>query len=159
MGKFIWHDWARLVSISASIYLFWAAAWGIFYRKFFFDFIHHGYSSDPPHHPTPNPRYQPVMDIIITVPLVQLFAMVLALIAIAFEYPIPLMKRSFANRNFTFKIVWLLFQASLALLFYQGTNGFLWSIIGACGYAMAIRRGERMENESHDASLRHVVNP
>src|SRR5258708_1894456 len=99
------------------------------------------------------------MNIIVTVPLVQLFAMVIALIAIAFEYPIPMMKKSFAHRNFTFKGIWLLFQAVLAALFYQGTNACLWSIIAACGYSIAVRNGEemnRVDNECNRVSFAGV---
>ena len=58
MGNLIWHEYSRLVSISSSVcelpstsniilhFLFydfvdaiWAAFFGLFYRKFFWDFV------------------------------------------------------------------------------------------------------------------------
>jgi len=144
MGKFIWHDWARFVSISASVYLLWAGIWGILYRKFFFDFVDRTYTTGTPPLPVPNARYAPILAVIVTIPLIQLLAMVMAVVAIAFEYPAPFLKNTFMERNFTFKAVFLIFQATLAVLFYQGTNAFLWSLIAAAGYGRAVMLGEVM---------------
>jgi len=139
MGRFIWHQWARFVSISASIYLIWAAIWGILYRKFFFDFIDHGYDiSGPKPIPIPNPRYGPILEIIVKIPLIQIFALLMALGTLSFELPAPFMKGTVFQRNFTFKAVFLLIQATLAILFYQGTNAFIWSLIAAGAYVRAI---------------------
>jgi hypothetical protein len=143
MGRFIWNDWARFVSISASVYLIWAAGWGIFYRKFFFDFIDHGYdTSGKVPIPIPNPRYDPILEVIVTIPIVQIVALVMGIFTLAFEYPAPFLKGTVLERNFTFKSVYLLFQATVAILFYQGTNAFLWSTIAAIGYARAVMLGE-----------------
>lgn len=149
MGKFIWHDWARFVSISASVYLVWASIWGILFRKFFFDFIGRTYgpplATAPGGLPIPSPAYAPILAVIVGIPLIQILAMIMAIIAIAFEYPAPFLKGTFMERNFTFKAVFLLFQATLAILFYQGTNAFLWSVIAAGGYIRAVTLGEVME--------------
>ena len=64
-------------------------------------------------------RYGPILDIIIKVPLVQIFAMILGIVTIAFEYPAPFLKGTFMERNFTFKAVFLVFQATTSILFYQ----------------------------------------
>jgi len=143
MGRFIWNEWARFVSISASVYLVWAAIWGILYRKFFFDFIDHGYSTaGPVPIPIPNPRYQPILEVIVTIPLVQIFALIFAIFTLSFELPAPFMKGTPFERNFTFKAVVLLFQATLAILFYQGTNASIWSTIAAFAYIRAVTLGE-----------------
>jgi len=73
--------------------------------------------------------------------------MIMAIVAIAFEYPAPFLKNTFMERNFTFKAVFLVFQATLAVLFYQGTNAFLWSLIAAAGYGRAVMLGEVMEED------------
>jgi len=146
MGKFIWHDWARFVSISASVYLVWAAIWGILFRKFFFDFIDHGYTNATPPIPIPNPRYAPILEVIVTIPLVQIMALLMGIFAVAFEYPAPFLKGTVLERNFTFKAVYLLIQATVAVLFYQGTNAFIWSVIAAIGYGRAVALGEVMED-------------
>jgi len=39
MGKFIWSQWGRLVALVAGAWQFWGALWGIFYRKYFWDFL------------------------------------------------------------------------------------------------------------------------
>jgi hypothetical protein len=143
MGKFIWNDWARFVSISASVYLVWAAIWGILYRKFFFDFVDHGYdTSGKVPIPIPNARYGPILEIIVKVPLVQIFALIMGIFTLSFELPAPFMKGTPFQRNFTFKAVFLLVQATLAILFFQGTNAFIWSVIAACAYARAVSLGE-----------------
>ena len=67
------------------------------------------------------------------------------------------MKRTFAHRNFTFKIIWLLFQAGIAVLFYQGTNACLWSLIAAIGYGVAVNAGEVMENGIDDDKSKERV--
>jgi hypothetical protein len=144
MGKFIWHDWARYVSISASIYLVWASIWGLLYRKFFFDFIDRTYTTGNPPLPMPNVKYAPILSVIVTIPLIQILAMLMAIITVAFEYPAPFLKGTFMERNFAFKMVWLLMQATLAILFYQGTNAFIWSVIAAGAYARALALGEVM---------------
>jgi len=147
MGKFIWHDWARFVSITASVYLVWAAIWGILFRKFFFDFIDRNYDNTSPHPlPFPNARYKPILDVIVTIPLVQILALLMGIFALAFEYPAPFLKGKAPHRNFTFKAVYLVIQATLSILFYQGTNASLWSFIAAIGYARAVSLGEVMED-------------
>lgn len=146
MGKFIWHDWARYVSITASVYLIWAAFWGFFYRKFFFDFIDHGFdTSGPVPIPIPNPRYDPILDIIVKIPLVQIVSMVMAIFALAFELPAPFLKGTALDRNFTFKAVYLLIQTTVSILFYQGTNAAIYSFVAAVAYGRAVQLGEVME--------------
>ena len=65
MGNFIWHEWARFVAVGASVCecslrglslqmdtdgssvdTVWAGYWGLFYRKFFWDFVN-GTLRDP----------------------------------------------------------------------------------------------------------------
>jgi len=151
MGNFIWHDWARFVAISASVYLIWAAIWGILYRKFFFDFIDRTYTSGTPPLPVPNVRYKSILEFIVRVPVVQVVAMIMGFVTLAFEYPAPFLKGTFMQRNFTFKTVFLVFQAMTSVLFYQGTNAFLWSLIAAVGYTRAVMLGEVMSlEESQD---------
>jgi hypothetical protein len=43
----------------------------------------------------------------------------MALATLSFELPAPFMKGTVFQRNFTFKAVFLLIQATLAILFYQ----------------------------------------
>jgi len=68
---------------------------------------------------SPNPRYGPILEIIVRIPLIQIFALLMALGTLSFELPAPFMKGTVFQRNFTFKAVFLLIQATLAILFYQ----------------------------------------
>lgn len=68
---------------------------------------------------SPNPRYDPILDIIVKIPLVQIVAMVMAIFTLAFELPAPFLKGTAFDRNFTFKAVYLLIQGTVAVLFYQ----------------------------------------
>ncbi|XP_006460774.1 hypothetical protein AGABI2DRAFT_220942 [Agaricus bisporus var. bisporus H97] len=119
MGKLIWHEHARLVSITATIYGIWAAYWGLFYRKFFWDFI--GSTLRNPGGAQPGPNVAPFITVIVKVPVVQIFAMLLGFFILALEWPLPLMKKLPIYRNIVVRMVLLFFQTFLNILFYQAT--------------------------------------
>jgi len=144
MGNLIWHDWARYVSITASIYGVWAGYFGIFYRKFFWDFIG-GTLRDPGGLQAP-PSAAIFITVIVKAPIIQILVMLSCLTMLALEWPLPLLKNLSIYRSLTLRAVFLLMQASLAILFYQGTNCAFWSLIAAFGYARAVALGEQMED-------------
>ncbi|KAG8740575.1 hypothetical protein FRC10_004152 [Ceratobasidium sp. 414] len=118
MGVFVWHQWARLVALTAGIYGMWAGFWGIFYRKFFWDFI--GGHLVGPAPGAANPfsggmipakSAAPFLAIIVTVPVLQILTIIMSL--------------------------------TLALL--EGTNVALYSLTAAIGYIRAQMKGEVME--------------
>jgi len=63
---------------------------------------------------------------------------------IALEFPLPQLRGTMIHRSFPLRIVVLILQAFMAVLFYQGTNGALWSLIAAGCYARAQVLGEVM---------------
>ncbi|TDL26199.1 hypothetical protein BD410DRAFT_813168 [Rickenella mellea] len=117
MGNLIWHDWARFVSITASVYAVWAGYWGIFYRKFFWDFVG-GIVRDPGGLQAPASAAL-FINVIVKIPLIQIFVMLHALFVLALEWPLPLMKNLSIYRSIVVRIVLLVSQASIAILFYQ----------------------------------------
>ncbi|KXN90999.1 hypothetical protein AN958_03066 [Leucoagaricus sp. SymC.cos] len=141
MGKLIWHEYSRFVSITATIYGIWAAFWGLFYRKFFWDFVD-GTLRDPGGF-QPGPSAIPFVKVIVKVPVLQILAMILAFLILALEWPLPLMKKLPIYRNLVVRIVLLFFQAFITVLFY-GTNCALWSLIALGCYARAVALGETM---------------
>lgn len=143
MGNLIWHDWARFVSITASVYAVWAGYWGIFYRKFFWDFVG-GIVRDPGGLQAPASAAL-FINVIVKIPLIQIFVMLHALFVLALEWPLPLMKNLSIYRSIVVRIVLLVSQASIAILFYQGTNAAMWSLIAALAYTRAQALGEEME--------------
>jgi len=143
MGNLIWHKYSRLVSITSSVYAIWASFWGLFYRKFFWDFI--GGTLQNPGGIQPSPKVAVFIAIIVDLPSVQILTMILAAIILCFELPLPPIKTLSLYRSLVLRIVLLIFQASLAILFYQGTNAAIWSLISAICYGRAVALGERIQ--------------
>ncbi|KAL0578299.1 hypothetical protein V5O48_003710 [Marasmius crinis-equi] len=143
MGNLIWHDLARFISITASVYAVWSGFYGIYFRKFFWDFV--GGTLRDPGGLQPAPGAAVFITLIVKMPIIQIFAMIIGLVMIALEYPLPQLKALSIQRSFALKIVLLLFQCFLTILFYQGTNSAIWGLIAAGCYTRAILRGETME--------------
>ncbi|THU95381.1 hypothetical protein K435DRAFT_755884 [Dendrothele bispora CBS 962.96] len=143
MGNLIWHDLGRFISITASVYAVWSAFYGIYFRKFFWDFV--GAILRDPGGLQPAPGAKVFITLIVKNPIIQIFAMIVGFGMVALEFPIPQIKGSGIHRSFALKIVLLLFQAFLTILYYQGTNAALWSLIAAGCYARAQILGETME--------------
>jgi hypothetical protein len=142
MGKLIFHEYARFVAITASIYAVWSSFWAVLYRKFFWDFVG-GVLRDPGGLQAP-PASAVFITLIVKTPVIQLFAFVVGLIVLAVEFPIPQIKNLAICRSFAFKIVLLLFQTFLTVLYYQGTNAAIYSFIAALCYIRAQINGETM---------------
>jgi len=142
MGNLVWHEYSRFVSITASVYAVWASFWGFFYRKFFWDFV--GGTLRDPGGIQPSPKAAIFIDVIVNVPLVQVAAMAMAFFIIAIEFPVPQLKQFRLYRSLILRIVLLLFQTSLTILFYQGTNAAIWSLIAAGCYGRAVFLEENM---------------
>ncbi|PBK91431.1 hypothetical protein ARMGADRAFT_201320 [Armillaria gallica] len=143
MGNLIWHDLARFVSISASIYAVWSAFFGIFFRKFFWDFV--GGIIRDPGGIQPAPGAAVFISLIVKAPVIQIFTMIIGAFLVVVEYPLPQFKALAIYRSFVFRIVLLLFQAFLTVLYYQGTNASLWSLVAVICYTRAQILGEQME--------------
>ncbi|KZP22365.1 hypothetical protein FIBSPDRAFT_787289 [Athelia psychrophila] len=143
MGNLVWHEYSRLVSLTASIYTIWASFWGIFYRKFFWDFV--GGIIRAPGGLQPSPNSAIFITLIVKFPIIQILTILTASFMVALEYPLPQLKGTVLHRSIVLRIVVLIMQASMAVLFYQGTNGALWSLIAAGCYGRALALGETME--------------
>ncbi|KIP10934.1 hypothetical protein PHLGIDRAFT_28234 [Phlebiopsis gigantea 11061_1 CR5-6] len=142
MGNLIWHEWSRYVSLTATVYTIWAAFWGFLYRKFFWDFV--GGTLRAPGGLQPADNVAVFIDIIVKAPIVQILSMILGFGILALEYPAPFLKGTSLYRSLVMRIVVLLLQAFLAILYYQGTNGAIWSLVAVIGYMRAIMLGESM---------------
>jgi len=142
MGNFIWHEWARFVSITASVYLVWAGYWAIFYRKYFWDFVD-GTLRDPGGL-QPGPSALPIVKVIVQVPVLQILVILMAIATLMVELPAPFLNGTALRRSLVPRMLMLIGQAVLGLLVYQTTNGALYSLIAAFGYGMAMSRGEKV---------------
>lgn len=142
MGKLIWHEYARFVSITATIYGIWAAFWALLYRKFFWDFVT-GTVRDPGG-VQPSASVAVFITLIVKAPVIPIFEMLLGLFILGLEWPLPLMKKLPIYRSLIVRILLLLGQVSLGILFYQGTNAAIWSLIAIGCYTRAVAKGETM---------------
>ncbi|KAG1799743.1 ATP adenylyltransferase-domain-containing protein [Suillus plorans] len=117
MGKLIWHELSRYISLTASVYAVWASFWGFFFRKFFWDFI--GGILRSPGGLQPSPKFSLFINVIVKYPIVQIGTMALGFIIIALEYPIPILKGTAIFRSIALRVVLLIMQAAGTVLFYQ----------------------------------------
>ncbi|KAH9951537.1 hypothetical protein B0H21DRAFT_887943 [Amylocystis lapponica] len=142
MGNLIWHEYARYVTLTATVYTIWAAFWGIYFRKFFWDFI--GGTLRNPGGLQPADNVSIFISIIVKAPIVQIVALLHGFALLALDYPAPFLKDTALHRNFVIRILMVLGQASLTALFYQGTNGAIWSLVAAFCWTRAVMLGETM---------------
>ncbi|CDO72750.1 hypothetical protein BN946_scf184994.g2 [Trametes cinnabarina] len=143
MGNLIWHEYARYVALSATVYTIWASFWGFYFRKFFFDFVKGTLRNPGGVQPANSDTI--FVDIIVKAPVIQILSMLLGFVYLALDYPAPFLKNTAIHRSFPIRIVLLLLQTFFAILYYQGTNGALYSFIAACCYIRAQMRGEYMQ--------------
>jgi hypothetical protein len=148
MGNLIWHEYARYVSITATCCGVWAGFYGLLYRKFFWDFVH-GTLRDPGGL-QPAASDQIFISLIVRAPIIPIITMILGLFILSIETPLPAFKGSSFQRNLTLRVILLTLQSFFAILFYQGTNCAIWSLVANFCYIRAIALGEKMEEEKNN---------
>jgi hypothetical protein len=140
MGAFIWHQWAHFVSVTASIYTVWASFWAFTYRKFFWDFVHGIVRAPGGVQPANSDKI--FIQLIVQAPVIPIIAMIFGFMNLMLELPYSPLKNLNIFRSFVVHIVLLLAQAFLTILFYQGTNASIYSLIAVVGYTAAQLRDE-----------------
>lgn len=157
MGIFLWHQWAQYVGIFASVYTVWAGIWGLFFRKFFWDFVQGTLMPGPtnafnglpcadenPCGIIPAKSVSIFITLIVTVPIIQLLAIFFGLTHLMLEC-LPQVRQYSLYRSFALRIVTYTLQTFFAVLFYQGTNGAIYSFVAVIGFTVAQMRGEIVE--------------
>lgn len=157
MGEFIWHQWAQYVAIFASIYTAWAAIWGIFFRKFFWDFVNGQLMPGPLNEFNGRPcaldnqcgivpakADSIFIALIVTAPIIQIFSLLFAITHLALEL-LPYARQFAVYRSFVLRIVTYTMQTFVTVLYYQGTNGALYSFVAVIGFTVAQFKGEIVE--------------
>ncbi|KAJ7346927.1 ATP adenylyltransferase-domain-containing protein [Mycena albidolilacea] len=117
MGNLVWHEYARLISITASAYAVWSSFFALFYRKFFWDFI--GGTLRDPGGLQPAPSAAIFITLIVKAPIIPIINAVIALFILSVENPLPALKSLSIRRSLIFKVVLLVFQTFLSILYYQ----------------------------------------
>ncbi|KAG2047280.1 hypothetical protein BDR06DRAFT_897807, partial [Suillus hirtellus] len=134
---------SRYISLTASVCAVWASFWGFFFRKFFWDVI--GGILRSPGGLQSSPKFALFINVIVKYPIVQIGTMALGFTIIALEYPIPILKGTAIFRSIVLRVVLLIVQTAGTVIFYQGTNAALWSLIAAMFYIRALTLRERMD--------------
>ncbi|EJT97409.1 hypothetical protein DACRYDRAFT_25166 [Dacryopinax primogenitus] len=145
MGNLVWYEWAHYLGLTSAAYALWAGFWGLFFRKFFWDMIG---GTLGPAGIIPGPGSALFVAVIVQVPLVQILTMILSVVILMLELP-PLksMKESFVYRNFMFKASLYFGLAFLSVLFYQGINAAIYSLVTIFAYTGAQLKGEMMPEQ------------
>jgi len=143
MGNLVWHEYARYVSITASAYAVWCSFFALFYRKFFWDFI--GGTLRDPGGLQPAPSAAIFITLIVKLPIIPIINAIVALFILAVENPLPLLKSMSIQRSLILRVVLLVFQTFFSILFYQGTNAAIWSLVAIICYIRALVLGEKIE--------------
>jgi vacuolar-type H+-ATPase subunit I/STV1 len=157
MGVFIWHQWAQVVRIFASVCTIWGGLWGIFFRKFFWDFVNGTLMPGPnnaingrkcfddnPCGIVPAKQDAIFISLIVKAPVIQLFAILFGVTHLVIEL-LPVIRRMSIYRSFALRIVTYSLQTFLSVLIYQGTNGAIYSFVAVIGFTVAQMKGEIVE--------------
>jgi len=140
MGELVWHEFAHFVSTTAAIYAVWAGWWGIFYRKFFWDFVNGTFRDPGGLQPAKQDAF--FVSIIVKAPVLQILSIVIGAFMIILEgAPAPL-KKTALYRSLIVRVVALILLAVVNILYYQGVNAALYSLIAAGCYIRGITKGE-----------------
>lgn len=115
MGKLIKTHWSRLIFLTAAVYQCAAAIHCYIWPKIFWDVL------------TKN-----LDGAVKPVPVLQTLNLLLGLICLAWEWPVPLVTRFLPglHRSIEARLVVYPMAALVALLLYQGTNAGLFYLIG-----------------------------
>ena len=125
MGKLIKNHWARLILLTASTYQLLASVFAFFWPKVFWDFL----TKNLDHAVKP-------------VPTLQLINLLLAILGIAWEWPLPPLAGTGFHRSIEARLVVYPLSALAASLLYQATNAALYYLVGMLVYFWAFSEGE-----------------
>ena len=125
MGKLIKNHWGRLILLTASTYHVLASLEGFFWPKIFWDFL------------TKN-----LDGAVRPFPTLQIINLLMALFALAWEWPIRPLAGTGLQRSIEARLVVYPLFALAAVLMYQGTNAALYYLIGMGVYFWAFSEGE-----------------
>ena len=125
MGKLIKNHWARLIILTSASYQLAGALEAFFWPKFFFDFLTKNFDA----------AVKPV-------PILQVLNVVIALVCLAYEWPLRWVAGSNLHRSMVARLLWLPLATLSAVLLYQTTNAALYYVIGCGVYFWAYSEGE-----------------
>ncbi|BGP26336.1 hypothetical protein JCM10295v2_005284 [Rhodotorula toruloides] len=160
MGALMWHGWARLLALTSGACpslltrpnrsnwltfptratdVAWAALWGLFYRKFFWDFVGGRLG---PHGIVPPPQAALFEKLIVKFPVLQCVNIVNGLVTLALEWPLPVVKKLDMYGSINVRLGLYLWSAFVAAFVYQTAFASLFYLVTLLAYARALKFGE-----------------
>ncbi|GAA5956210.1 hypothetical protein JCM21900_006838 [Sporobolomyces salmonicolor] len=147
MGTFIWHDWARLLALTSACFTIWAAAWGIFFRKYFWSFVG---GELGPEGLIPPPQAAFFVKTVVTLPLFQILILINGLLTLALEYPLPQLRGTKLHRSLALRVGFYLFAALPSMFVYQTVDGGVFYLVTSVACLRALRAGESLWSKVED---------
>ncbi|RSH93164.1 hypothetical protein EHS25_007517 [Saitozyma podzolica] len=148
MGQLVYHEWARLLALSSAAYMLWASFWAFLFRKFFWDMIG---GTLGPAGIIPGSNTAPLVFITTTIPLLQIFSLLLSIVALALEWPLPMLRRTAIHRSLTLRVVLYFLTAFVGIMVYQTVDCAIYFAITSGVYVRAMMRGETMAERGGQA--------
>ncbi|WVQ84449.1 hypothetical protein IAT38_006601 [Cryptococcus sp. DSM 104549] len=139
MGNLIWHHWGRLLALTAAVYMAWASYWAFFFRKFFWDMIG---GTLGPAGLVPGANTAPLVKLVVDIPLLQSFTLVLSLMALALEMPLPFIKGTAIHRSLILRVVMYFITGFIGIMIYQTVDCAVYFVITSGVYVVAMSKGE-----------------
>ena len=130
MGKLIKSHWARLITLTAATYHLAASIEGFFWPKIFWDFL------------TKN-----LDGAVKPFPILQIINLVLALVGLAWEWPLGFIAGTSFHRSIELRLVFYPLSALAAVLMYQATNAALYYVIAVVVWFVAFCNDETVSAE------------
>lgn len=93
---------------------------------------------------SPAKQDQLFINLIVNAPVIQIMAMMFGIAHLFLEL-LPQIRTTSIYRSFPLRIVTYTLQALFTVMFYQGTNGAIYSATAVVGYIMATAKGEVVE--------------
>ncbi|WWC65999.1 uncharacterized protein I303_108621 [Kwoniella dejecticola CBS 10117] len=137
MGKLIWHQWGRLLAITSGVSSFWA----FLFRKFFWDMIG---GTLGPAGLIPEKNTQPLVNLVVNIPLLQIFTLLLSIFTLVLELPLPFVVGTAVHRSIILRVVLYFITGFIGVMVYQTVDCAIYYVITSGVYAVAMSKGEMM---------------
>jgi hypothetical protein len=125
MGKLVKNHWARLVVLFAAAVQVGGSIEGIFWPKVTWDFFTNSLTC-----------------LVKPVPVLQIVNLVLGILVLAWEWPLPFIAGSMMHRSIHARLIMYSICASISISLYQSHNSILYYGLAICGYASALSDNE-----------------
>ncbi|ORX37608.1 hypothetical protein BD324DRAFT_641787 [Kockovaella imperatae] len=160
MGRLCWNEWGRLLALVAgtcernptysivrdgvdnpSADMTWGSIWAIMYRKFFWDMI--GGTLGPAGIiPGNNTKF--FVTIVVNLPVLQIINLLIGLVTLALEWPLPLIDGTALHRSLVFRMAFYFFSGFLGIMVYQTVDCAIYYVIVSAVFTRAMILGERI---------------